>query len=57
VLALMERDPFSGTPPAHIRATVYEYRFTTFEERRRTGNWWKREMLGPWLPPVSLKGR
>jgi hypothetical protein len=53
----MEQDPFSGTPPAHIRATVYEYRFTTFEERRRTGNWWKREMLGPWLPPVSLKGR
>ena len=57
VLALMERDPFFGTPPAHIRATVYEYRFTSFEERRRTGNWWKREMLGPWLPPVSLKGK
>ena len=57
VLALMERDPFGGTPPAHIRATVYEYRFTTFEERRRTGNWWKRDMVGPWLPPLSLKGR
>jgi predicted DCC family thiol-disulfide oxidoreductase YuxK len=57
VLALMEQDPFGGTPPAHIRATVYDYRFATFEERRRTGNWWKREMLGPWLPPVSLKGR
>jgi predicted DCC family thiol-disulfide oxidoreductase YuxK len=57
VLALIERDPFAGSPPLHIRATAYDYRFTTFEERRRTGNWWKRELLGPYLPPVSLKGR
>jgi lipase maturation factor 1 len=57
VLALIERDPFAGSRPLHIRAMAYDYRFTTFEERRRTGNWWKRELLGPYLPPVSLKGR
>ena len=28
--------------------------FTTPEERRRTGAWWKREYRGMYLPPVSL---
>jgi hypothetical protein len=56
VLALLERDPFGGVPPRHIRAMVYEYRFTSIEELRRTGNWWKRELKGAYFPPVSLKG-
>jgi predicted DCC family thiol-disulfide oxidoreductase YuxK len=56
VQALMERDPFGGVPPKHIRAMVYEYHFTTIEEWRRTGNWWRREFKGAYFPPVSLKG-
>jgi hypothetical protein len=56
VLALMERDPFGGTPPRHIRAMVYDYRPTSIEEWRRTGNWWTRELKGEYFPPVSLKG-
>ncbi len=56
VLALMERDPFGGKPPKHVRAMVYEYRFTSIDEWRRTGNWWKRELKGEYFPPVSLKG-
>jgi hypothetical protein len=56
VLALMERDPFGGVPPKHIRAMVYEYKFTGMGELRRTGNWWKREFKGAYFPPVSLKG-
>jgi predicted DCC family thiol-disulfide oxidoreductase YuxK len=55
VLALLERDPFGGVPPQHIRAMLYQYRFTSFEEKRRTGNWWKRELMGAYFPPVSLK--
>ena len=42
VLALMEAVPFDGVPPPHIRAQVYEYKFTSFEERRQTGNAGKR---------------
>jgi hypothetical protein len=57
VLALLERDPFGGVPPAHIRAMVYDYRFTTWEERRKTGNWWKRDLKGTYFPPVSLRGK
>jgi lipase maturation factor 1 len=55
VLALIEHDPFNGKPPAQIRAMEYEYHFTTFEERRRTGNWWKREERGMYFPPVGLR--
>lgn len=56
VLALMERDPFGGKPPKHVRAMLYEYRFTSIDELRRTGNWWKREPKGVYFPSVSLKG-
>ena len=56
VLALIERDPFGGVPPKQIRAMVYEYQFTSFDEWRRTGNWWTRELKGAYFPPVGLKG-
>lgn len=52
---LLEADPFHGRTPQYVRAQVYDYSFTTGEERRRTGNWWKREAKGTYLPPVALK--
>ena len=55
VLQLIEQNPFPGQPPKYIRAMVYRYRFTSFNERRQTGNWWKRELLGTYLPPVGLR--
>jgi len=55
VLALLGRDPFSGAPPRYIRALFYDYTFTDFETRRRTGAWWKREPRGTYLPAVSLQ--
>jgi hypothetical protein len=36
-LALLGRDPFEGRPPAHVRARLYRYRFTTPAERQATG--------------------
>ncbi len=55
VLALLSPDPFSGAPPRYLRALVYDYSFTDFETRRRTGAWWKREPRGTYLPAVSLQ--
>lgn len=55
VLGLLASDPFLGTPPRFIRAVLYEYRFTTWEESRTSGNWWKRELKGLYLPPASLR--
>ena len=57
VLQLIEQNPFPGQPPRYIRAMVYRYRFTDFDERRQTGNWWKRESRGTYFPPISLRGQ
>lgn len=54
VLALMKKNPFPGGPPKYLRAQLYDYRFTTFAERARTGAWWKRTYKGSYLPVISL---
>jgi predicted DCC family thiol-disulfide oxidoreductase YuxK len=55
IAALFEQTPFSGTTPKFVRATIYEYHFTSWDERRKTGNYWKREMKGLYFPVVSLR--
>jgi predicted DCC family thiol-disulfide oxidoreductase YuxK len=54
VLALLEKNPFPEKPPLFIRAEFYDYHFTNFNERRKTGAWWKRELIGEYLSPISL---
>jgi lipase maturation factor 1 len=53
---LLAVDPFPDDPPEQIRATLWRYRFTTIEERRATGAYWKREPLGEYFPARSLSG-
>ncbi len=53
VLALLDKESLPGKPPRYIRAEFYDYRFTNFAERRATGAWWKRELVGEYLPPIS----
>ena len=53
ILKLMRKDPFEGKSPAFIRALFYQYRFTTPEEKRQTGAWWVRKLLGVYLLPTS----
>jgi len=55
VTALLARNPFPGTPPRYIRATLYDYHFTTVNERRETGAWWKRGGPRSYFPAVSLE--
>jgi predicted DCC family thiol-disulfide oxidoreductase YuxK len=55
VRGLLEADPFGGRAPQYVRAVLYEYSFTDAEERGRTGNWWKRDAKGLYLPTVGLK--
>jgi len=54
VLRLMGPNPFSEAPPAFVRALFYQYRYTTPEQKRQTGAWWARQLLGTYLPPMSL---
>jgi predicted DCC family thiol-disulfide oxidoreductase YuxK len=53
VNALLANNPFPHEPPRYIRAMFYRYRFTTLDELRHTGAWWKREELREYLPTVS----
>lgn len=55
-LALLRRDPFPDGPPAHVRARLFRYRFTTWRERRETGAWWVRTPIGEFMPPMRLRG-
>ena len=54
VSRLLAHNPFPDQPPHYIRAGFYRYRFTTVEEHRQSGAWWKRQELGEYLPTVSL---
>ncbi len=53
-LDLLRVDPFGGRRPAWVRALLYRYRYTSWDEHRRTGAWWDREPLGEYLSPVRL---
>ena len=55
VLALLKSNPFPEAPPRYIRATVYDYHFTDFAARRETGAWWRRKLVGPYCPVLSLR--
>jgi hypothetical protein len=52
VLRLFAGNPFPNHPPRYVRATLYDYRFTTPAERREGGAWWRRRELGVYLPVV-----
>ena len=53
-LSLMAGNPFPERPPRFVRAQLYEYRFSTREERAKTGAWWVRQPRGEYFPAVSL---
>lgn len=54
VLKLLAYNPFPAKPPRFVRAQIYDYRFTDWETRRRTGAVWRRELMGTYLRPISL---
>lgn len=55
VRRLVRNVPFSDGSPRQIRVMRYRYRFTTPEERDETGEWWRRERVGTYVPAVRLE--
>lgn len=51
VVDLLRTNPFADRPPEFVRVRSYIYRFTDWGEE----GWWKRELRGEYLPPLSLK--
>jgi len=56
-LRLLRGNPFADRPPEQVRAMLYRYRFTTRAERRHTGTWWHRELVGGYHRAISRSGR
>ena len=54
-LELFAFNPFPDEPPEYVRASLYNYEFTDFEERARTGMWWTREHAGDYCPPQTIR--
>ena len=54
VLHLFASNPFPDGPPSWVRAVKWQYWFTTAEEKRATGAYWKREELGLYAPELHL---
>jgi hypothetical protein len=53
VLALFAANPFPQGPPRRVRAVLWQYWFSTVEERRTQGLWWRRKLLGRYAPTLE----
>lgn len=55
VTSLLAHNPFPEKGPRHLRVMAYRFRFTTPQERERTGKVWHSTLLGefPNVPPRS----
>lgn len=54
-LRLMKNNPFPDNSPKYIRARLFEYKYTGFEERKSTDKWWKREYVQDYIRPQSIQ--
>jgi hypothetical protein len=50
VRELLARDPFGDSPPHWVRALLYRYEFAPPDDPG--GAWWRRTVVGEWLPPL-----
>lgn len=55
VLHLFANNPFAAAPPKYVRAVLWQYWFTSMDEKHRTGNWWRRHLLGHYAPTLTLQ--
>ncbi|HTB97474.1 MAG TPA: lipase maturation factor family protein [Terracidiphilus sp.] len=53
VLALFKDNPFPQSPPHYLRAVLWQYWFTSIEEKQRTSLWWRRQYLGLYAPEMT----
>jgi len=52
VLSLFASNPFPQ-PPRQIRVLLWQYWFTSMQEKREKGLWWRRELLGNYAPTLA----
>jgi predicted DCC family thiol-disulfide oxidoreductase YuxK len=54
VTALLGINPFPHEPPRYVRALLYDYRYSSPEEKKTTGAWWVRQPEGIYYPAITL---
>jgi hypothetical protein len=54
VLALFAGNPFTVKPPREVRAVLWQYWFSTMEEKHTQGIWWHRRLLGLYAPTLEM---
>jgi Lipase maturation factor len=52
ITALFAAVPFSGKRPTYIKMDLYRYRFADWKDWPK--QWWTREWIGEYMPPLSL---
>jgi hypothetical protein len=55
VLGLFAGNPFPGAPPKYVRAVIWQYWFSTPEQKREQGIWWTRQYLGTYAPTIMMR--
>jgi hypothetical protein len=55
ILSLFAGNPFARAAPVQVRAVLWQYWFTSLEEKRATGDWWRRKYLGLYAPVLELQ--
>jgi hypothetical protein len=53
VLNLFAGNPFPQQPPKMVRVVLWQYWFTSMDEKRREGLWWRRKFLGLYGPTLQ----
>jgi hypothetical protein len=54
VLELLDKNPFEREPPRQVRALIYRYEPTSFDQRSRTGQWWTRSERALYAPILGI---
>jgi hypothetical protein len=55
VLALFASNPFPNAPPKYVRAVLWQYWFSTWQQKRTQHIWWRRQYLGTYAPTLTLQ--
>ena len=55
VLSQLANNPFPKSGPSYLKASIYDYQFTDLDTLMKTGRWWKREYVRPYLPVLRCR--
>jgi lipase maturation factor 1 len=53
MLGLFSGNPFPDAPPRLVRAVLWQYWFSSLEEKRSQDVWWRRQFLGVYAPTLT----